>query len=197
MNRDAFRKLFWGFLLIMIDIRIQGVDILPDVIGYYFFYSGMMMLSGQSEHFRKGANYSIPMMVLSVLTLYERPVNSTGMLAPTFSFSPLMFVVSLASLALGLLTAYHLFRGIQDLAAAHRLPGIEAEAGTRWTQYLLINLAIPVVMILVFVPFIFILAVLALFIAVLIYTIKVLQFMNLCADQLHESLPVEAEADSW
>ena len=195
MNRAAFQKLFWGFLLVMLDIRIQGLDILPDVIGYYFFYSGMMMLTAESEHFAKGSNYAIIMMILSVFTIYEAPAHSAGIVGPSVTFSPLYFALAIAGLVLGLLTAFHLFRGIQEMAAARNLPGIESEAGTRWTQILLINLATPLVMVLVVIPFLFILGVLVLFIAIVAYTIKVMQFMQLCRESLADSLPPAEEPD--
>jgi hypothetical protein len=194
MNRAAFQKLFWGFLLIMLDIRIQGIDILPDVIGYYFFYSGMTMLASESEHFQKGTSYAIIMMVLSVFNLYEAPAGGS-IVGPAASFSPVYFALSVAGLILSLLTAYHLFRGIQEMAVARKLPGIEAEAGTRWTQILLINLATLLVMVLVVLPFLFILGVLVLFIAILIYTVKVLQFMQRCGEYMAEPLPDAEVAD--
>lgn len=34
MNESGFHKLYWGFLFILIDFRINGFDILPNVIGY-------------------------------------------------------------------------------------------------------------------------------------------------------------------
>lgn len=37
MTQRAFRSLYWGFLFIMIDFRLQGIDVLPDIIGYAFF----------------------------------------------------------------------------------------------------------------------------------------------------------------
>ena len=188
MNRAAFQKLFWGFLLIMLDFRIQGIDVLPDVIGYYFFYSGMLMLSGESEHFQKGSSYAIIMMILSVFSLYEAPASGGNLVGPSITFSPLYFLLTIASVVLGLLTAFHLFRGIQEMAMGRNLPGIEAEAGTRWTQLLLINLATLLVMVLVILPFLFVLGVLALFIVVLIYTVKVLQFIQRCSEYMEDPL---------
>ena len=32
----AFRNFYWGFLLTMLDFRINGFDILPDILGISF-----------------------------------------------------------------------------------------------------------------------------------------------------------------
>ncbi len=196
MNRSAFRKLFWGFLLVMLDFRIQGIDILPDIIGYYFFYSGMLLLKDQSPHFQQGSNFSVLMMILSVFTFYEAPVNSTGVIDPTPGSGALALGLAIVSIVLSVLTVYHLFRGIQDMAADQRQPGIESEAMTRWTQYLLINLATLLMIGLVFVPFLFVLVVVVLFVVVLAYTVKVMQFMERCGESLADPLDEEMALDS-
>ncbi len=36
---NGFGSIFWGFLF-MFDFRIQGVDILPNFIGYLFMFLG-------------------------------------------------------------------------------------------------------------------------------------------------------------
>lgn len=52
----GFSKLFWGFLIILLDFRIQGFDILPDIIGYLMIYSGLTQLIYLSEHFKYAKN---------------------------------------------------------------------------------------------------------------------------------------------
>ena len=36
MTERAFRNFYFGFLFIMIDFRFNGIDILPDIVGYAF-----------------------------------------------------------------------------------------------------------------------------------------------------------------
>ena len=44
MYEKAFKKLFWGYIFIFINLRISGVDILPDSIGYIIILQGIKML---------------------------------------------------------------------------------------------------------------------------------------------------------
>ncbi|MBP1925646.1 hypothetical protein J2Z76_001505 [Sedimentibacter acidaminivorans] len=36
MYGEGFKKFYWGFLLVLIDFRLQGIDIFPDIIGFIF-----------------------------------------------------------------------------------------------------------------------------------------------------------------
>ena len=66
MVRSGFDKLFWGFLFVMIDFRIQGFDIIPDVIGYILFAVGFHMLAVNSTFFKKAENFNYIMVIVSM-----------------------------------------------------------------------------------------------------------------------------------
>lgn len=114
MAAEGFRKLFWGFLFIMIDFRVQGLDILPDLIGFIFFALGINALVAESDFFGKARGLIIPAAILSVFHLYERPVEGEGI-----QFGPLGpfgVLIGLLYIVLTLLVVYNLFMGIPNSA---------------------------------------------------------------------------------
>ncbi|MDF2673496.1 MAG: hypothetical protein K0R09_1761, partial [Clostridiales bacterium] len=78
MYKDGFNKLYWGFLFIMIDFKLQGVDVLPDIVGYILFVIGFGMLASCSEYFSKAKSFDTPMIIISLFSIYERPAQSGG-----------------------------------------------------------------------------------------------------------------------
>jgi len=46
---DTYKKIFGGFLLVMIDINIGSFDVLPDVIGYLMVLFGLRELYSKTE----------------------------------------------------------------------------------------------------------------------------------------------------
>jgi len=54
----GFGKIFWGFLFFF-DFRIQGFDILPDIIGYWLIYIGLKELVSMSSHFAAAQKYAV------------------------------------------------------------------------------------------------------------------------------------------
>lgn len=61
-----YKKIFSGFLLVMLDINIGTFDILPDVIGYIFILSGLRELYSKTGEQSFGiARYFAVWMILS------------------------------------------------------------------------------------------------------------------------------------
>ena len=65
---DNYKKIFSGFLLVMLDINIGSFDILPDVIGYLFILSGLRGLYSITEEQSFGvARFFAVWMMLSAV----------------------------------------------------------------------------------------------------------------------------------
>lgn len=178
MNEDGFRKLYWGFLFIMIDFRIQGVDILPDIIGYILFAVGFGILALHSIHFSKARNLNIPMIILSIFSIYEVPAQNGGV-----QFSPLGFfgiLISIASLILNLLVIYNLFMGIKDMAEERGQMDLYTESNKMWNQYLMLQIAGIFMFVLIFIPLLGLISIIALLIASIILTVVIMGFIKRC-----------------
>jgi hypothetical protein len=179
MNEDAFSKFYLGFLFVMIDFRLQGVDILPDIIGYWMFAGGLSMLASKSGFFEKARSLNMFMIILSIFQIYERPAQGSGI---NFGLlGPVGFLIGIAATILSLIVIYNLFMGIKDMARLQGQTGISEEAEKRWVQYLVLQLAGLLSIVLLIMPplaMVFLMALFILSIVLVIATIGIPHIYN-------------------
>lgn len=178
MRERGLSKLFWGFFFIMLSFRIQGFDILPDIIGYVFFALGFADLASDSEHFKEASRYNLPMIILSFFTIYERPIEAGGITLGSFGI--FAFIFGIVAFILNLLVVYHLFMGIKEIADREDHSELANEAEERWNQYKMLQIAIIVIMLLILIPPLAFIGIIVVFIASIILTVKILGFINRC-----------------
>lgn len=182
MNRAAFDKFYLGFLFILIDFKIQGFDILPDIIGYILFAVGFSMLIPYSEYFRKASYANIPMIIISVFSIYEKPAQGSGI-----NFGPLGLLgipIAIATFVISLLVVYYLFMGIIEMAQSKGLGAIADEAYTRWKQFLYLQIAGIALIFLFFIPILVFAFIIGMLIISIILTVAIMKFMKVCGEYL-------------
>ena len=178
MNKSGFNKLFWGFFFILLNFRINGIDMLPDIVGYMFFFFGLREFEEDNNFFLKAKNFSIPMILLSLLSIYERPAQGSGFNFGTYGGFGVL--IGIASIILGLLLVYNIFMGIRELAYSRQLSEIALEAQKRWNQYLTLQIAVIAAFLLIFVPFLAFIFIICLAIGAIVLAICILMFMKKC-----------------
>lgn len=179
MYEIGFSKLYWGFFFIMVDFKIQGIDILPDIIGYIMFAVGFSILAANNSYFKKAGNYNIPMIILSIFSIYEKPAQGGGIQIGPFGLIGILFAI--ASLVLGLLLIYNLFMGIKDMAKNQEQMDIYEEADKMWNQYLFLLLAQILALVLMIIPALYFIFML---ITTIVITVNIMQFMKRCEEHL-------------
>lgn len=161
----GFAKVFWGLMLVFLDIRMNQFDILPDLLGYILVYAGLSGLSGLHEHFRKAKAFCIPLLIVSIFELLSFRLRFE--ITVDTAVTPVSFVVILMTVAFSLLDLfmiYHLCKGIGCLAKQAGAYPLEEKARQRWTYYLWIAIVMTLfpflaftgainVLILIFIPF--------------------------------------------
>ncbi|MCC3356046.1 hypothetical protein [Bacillus sp. REN16] len=65
-----FKRIFWGYIFILIEIHLFVIDLLPDPIGYYFIYSGISAVSPENRIGNKLKKLLIVLMIISIPTLF-------------------------------------------------------------------------------------------------------------------------------
>lgn len=180
INR-AFRNFYWGFLFVMVDFRLNGFDVLPDIIGYILFVAGLNLLwETHQQIFTKARTYHIIMAFLSVFSIYERPnQNMEGI-----HFGPLGFLIGIVILIFSLLAIYHLFMSIKEFAQELSAPDISAEAEERWKQFLYFQIAAFAAFLLILIPPIAFVYIIVMLVVSIILTIRFMGFMNRCGERL-------------
>jgi hypothetical protein len=180
MNRDGLMKFYFGFLFIMIDFKFQGIDVLPDIIGYILFAVGLSALALNSEYFNKAKPLNYVLIILSILSIYEKPTQGSGIQLGTFGiFGILLGVIGTI---LNLLVVYYIFMGIKDMAVEHN--DLRQEADQRWKQYLYLQIAALASFALIFIPPLALIFIVALFIVSIILTVVIMGFIKRCSECL-------------
>ena len=183
MNEAGFVKLFWGFIFIMLGFRIQGVDILPNIVGYLLFASAFKDLAVNSTYFSSASKYNIPMIILSIFSIYQSPVQGQGL--QLGSLGLFIIPIAIASFVLNLLVIYNLFMGIKDMAKKREQSDLVDDSDSSWNQYKNLQIASLFSFILILIPVIGVLYIIGLFIASIIITVGILGFLKRCSKTLN------------
>lgn len=182
MIEKAFRNFYWGLLFVMVDFRLNGLDILPDIVGYVLFAIGLNALADRNFHFSKAKLYNIVMIILSVFSIYEEQQQNTGGI--NILFNPFGLVIGIASLVFMLLVFYHLFMGIKELADEAGESSIAEEAQQRWKQFVYFQIAVYAAILLIFIPFLAIVYIIGMLIVSIMLTLQFMRFMTRCGEYI-------------
>lgn len=182
MITEAYRRLFWGFFLILMDFRIGGFDILPDVVGYLFFAGALKTLADQSEFFAKGISLNTLMMFLSIFTIYERPNQQQGIHLMEGFLGPIGSMLAFVGFFVSLLLVYRIFMGIRDMAVNNQRQDLGLEGEKRWKQFLFLQFGLLFALFFLIVPPLAVLYIIAVLVFSLVYIFLVLGFLKRCRE---------------
>jgi hypothetical protein len=116
-----FGQVFWGLLLVILDVTINHLDILPDFLGYILVAMGLGGLTGLSMQFataRTCAWALVPIAVVAMLPSREFAV-----------------AIEFIGLALNCVMMWYLLGGIMDYSTARGRPDLAERASTRRVAY--------------------------------------------------------------
>ncbi len=65
-------KLWWGVMIMLFDVRIFGVDILPDIVGIILIYIAVTELEAYNEDFKNVKSLSLIVGILILLRFIFR-----------------------------------------------------------------------------------------------------------------------------
>lgn len=149
MFTQTYNRIFWGFLLVLLDFRIGLVDILPDFIGYIMIGSALTKLVDQHFYFGKAKLPVFALTFLSLGDLIQTP--STNLLERSLSLDnlPLMLIGQI-TLLFQLYLVFVICKAIYLVAEVSGFTELMTGVKYRWYYYLLSSIAM-----LVLTPFLF------------------------------------------
>lgn len=132
MNTSTrFRQIFWGLLLVILDLKLNGFDVLPDFIGYILVAVGCGGLASLSRRFSTAQTLSGVLVVLSLV----------GFVFPT----DLAFLYGLVYLAVDCAMIWFLLGGVMEFASARERPDLERLASSRRVAYVVLMSGITLI----------------------------------------------------
>ncbi|MCM3670623.1 hypothetical protein M3181_16795 [Mesobacillus maritimus] len=66
----GFRQVFWGLILILIEIHIIAFDLLADPIGYYLIFTGVSVLNDHFGLASRARFISLALLLVSIPTVF-------------------------------------------------------------------------------------------------------------------------------
>lgn len=144
MYKPDYNRLFWGFLLVIFNFRIQGFDILPDVIGYILIIKALQGLAHQHEDYGKGISFAVMLAVLSLVNVYQAQTGIQSSKPVSFLDYALLLLGQIG-LILELFLVYWILRAMTELANETSNFLLHDQAKLRWK----LNLWLTVIMLLV------------------------------------------------
>ncbi|MCR3923311.1 MAG: hypothetical protein NUK65_12485 [Firmicutes bacterium] len=155
----------------MLDFRVQGFDILPDILGFILFAVGINALLAYSEHFKQARSLNYAMIFISIFFISGQS-SSYGLLLGIISIIVTWYLV------------FNIFMGIRDMAAQAGQVDLQEEAETRWHQYRQLLIASFVSFILIIIPPLAFIMFFVLLIVSIIVLVGILQFLTKCDERL-------------
>lgn len=122
--RSNFSLIFWGLLLVLLDFSVNGIDVLPDGIGYILAAAGCAGLARLSQRFKTAI---VLCFVLAALWLFGFGVRGEIVAA----YGLITTVVNCAMI-------WQLLGGISEFARRQELSDMAQRAENRRITYVAI-----------------------------------------------------------
>ncbi|WP_408009742.1 hypothetical protein ACJROX_05415 [Pseudalkalibacillus sp. A8] len=74
--RQAFAKMFWGFLFVLVEIHIIAFDLLPDPLGYFFIYLGLEKIRSEYKTGNWSRLVALILFAFSLPTIFIQQTNN-------------------------------------------------------------------------------------------------------------------------
>ena len=116
----SFALIFWGLVLTILDFRVNGFDLLPDLMGYLLVALGCEGLALASPRFQMARLIAWILAIFEVYLFFAKPVDP---------------MVTLAAAILSVVMVWSLLGGIMQVATDLRRPDLAASASNRRIVY--------------------------------------------------------------
>lgn len=144
------KKIFIGALFILFHLTINGIDLIPDFVGFWLVYSGMNELSAKSPSMDKSKPWALGLTVYAIVILVMQLYSlSTGTVYDTRFTSVLSICASLAMLYL----SYCIVIGVRDLEEVEQLDLGSVVLLQIWKMQLVLQLVLVVLLFVAFFTF--------------------------------------------
>lgn len=138
-NRSAYTWMLWGFIFLLVNFYLQGVNILPDVVGFILIAVGANQLRRFNPRFQTVYILCFPMMVLTLPNLHQA-VQPNG-IHFSGAGNPFLLVVGIIAWAILFVVVYNVCKGTAEIALGSFHPELAEQAMVRWNLYVVLQIA--------------------------------------------------------
>lgn len=129
---SSFFYLFLGLLFQLDFYAYKGIDIIPDIVGYYLIYKGLREITKESRYFALADKLILPVLALSVVKIYNFQNHPDFFLSFSFAIDIVKAILFTASMYL----VYNLCKGAMEVAESIQDDYLERTINQRLYLYL-------------------------------------------------------------
>ncbi len=138
---SSINKLFIGLLIVLLDLRVNELNLLPDSVGYLIVGIALGQLESFQKSFGSGRKYAALLFLVALPDVYSQGLNIFPA-GTTQGINPLGPLWGGIGAALHLALAYSIFQGLLELAREKGLKELETTTAERWKSYLVIKVLV-------------------------------------------------------
>lgn len=138
-----YKRIVWGLIIVLLDLRIGFADIFPDFIGYLIITMGLSELGEQNEYYEKAKKFSQLLILLSIPGIYKH-TNSLISFPSSYENAVVAYVL-LSAYILKLFMVYYICRAAMKLCLGNRLYNLFKVSKLLCWLYLSINGSIAII----------------------------------------------------
>ncbi len=106
------KHIFWGLFFVFFHFRINGFDLLPDILGYLFVSYGLYTLADKNNHFKNALCCSIGLVIL----------QATDFLFLFFSSDVMIYLfLQIVAITVSIMMFYFMSKGFKELEIQNEL----------------------------------------------------------------------------
>ncbi|MBO8172132.1 MAG: hypothetical protein H0Z33_09580 [Bacillaceae bacterium] len=115
----AFHQLFWGFLMVLIDIFLFRLDLFPDFVGFLIIHAGLRKLELRDREFVIAKKWTTALVFLSFPALYQFSPNVlNGIVLSNRLWLSITFSIVLG--LMHLILVYYIVKGMIHLVESEK-----------------------------------------------------------------------------
>ncbi len=139
MYSEKYNKLFWGLIITLLDFRIMGFNILPDIVGYIMIIYALTDLEKHHSDYEKAKPFAVALLIFSITDIYQ--TNGNILNGFTINNSTIIFmIISSITLILDTFMVYYIINPIIQLVQNSNFYELKKITKFRWKAYLVVNL---------------------------------------------------------
>ncbi|WP_390297913.1 hypothetical protein [Virgibacillus kekensis] len=108
----ACMRMFWGFLITLIEIHFLVIDILPDPLGYALIAAGISSIIEDFPIGKKAYNIAVFLGVISIPGVFIQQIGGNGIVQSLTATGVYSLVLSLINLVL----VFYIFQLLMEIA---------------------------------------------------------------------------------
>ncbi|KGX89944.1 hypothetical protein [Pontibacillus marinus] len=137
--RSAFSKIFWGYLMTLLEIHIQFIDILPDPIGYLLIFLGIQSIV---EKYPIGNKAQVMAAILGVISIPTVFINESGSMNPMEAPFTMWWFYSQIMMIANLVLIFFIFQLMLKIVQDYQDEELETYTWKFFKVYMWSNLAL-------------------------------------------------------